>query len=61
MQATPLQLAQATALVASKGKWYRPHLAKTIEGQKPVDPDPVPISSCAIRRTGRRSTSACNR
>ena len=42
MQATPLQLAQATALVASKGKWYRPHLAKTIEGQKPVDPNPVP-------------------
>ncbi|KQQ49914.1 penicillin-binding protein 2 [Pseudomonas sp. Leaf127] len=42
MQATPLQLAQATALVASKGKWIRPHLAKTIEGQPPVDPNPVP-------------------
>lgn len=42
MQATPLQLAQATALVASKGKWIRPHLAKTIEGEPPVDPNPMP-------------------
>ncbi|MEF9672061.1 penicillin-binding transpeptidase domain-containing protein [Pseudomonas sp. PCH446] len=42
MQATPLQLAQATALVANKGVWNRPHLAKTIEGQKPLDPDPMP-------------------
>ena len=42
MQSTPLQLAQATALIASKGKWIRPHLAKTIEGVPPVDPDPVP-------------------
>ncbi|WNW13290.1 penicillin-binding protein 2 [Pseudomonas sp. DTU_2021_1001937_2_SI_NGA_ILE_001] len=42
MQATPLQLAQATALVANKGKWIRPHLAKTIEGQPPVDPNPMP-------------------
>ncbi|MBD8495713.1 penicillin-binding protein 2 [Pseudomonas syringae] len=42
MQATPLQLAQATALVASKGKWIRPHLAQTIEGQPPVDPNPMP-------------------
>ena len=41
MQSTPLQLAQATALIASKGKWIRPHLAKTIEGVPPVDPDPV--------------------
>ncbi|MGE8406221.1 MAG: penicillin-binding protein 2 [Pseudomonas sp.] len=41
MQATPLQLAQATALIASKGKWNRPHLAKTIEGQPPVDPNPM--------------------
>ena len=38
---TPLQLAQATALIASKGKWNRPHLAKTIEGQPPVDPNPM--------------------
>ncbi len=41
MQATPLQLAQATALIASKGKWNRPHLAKTIEGQPPVDENPL--------------------
>ncbi|WP_137820119.1 penicillin-binding protein 2 [Pseudomonas sp. 2FG] len=42
MQATPLQLAQATALVANHGKWIRPHLAKTIEGLPPVDPSPLP-------------------
>ncbi|MGE8050770.1 penicillin-binding protein 2 [Pseudomonas monteilii] len=41
MQATPLQLAQATALIASKGVWNRPHLAKTIEGQPPVDENPM--------------------
>ena len=42
MQSTPLQLAQATALVANKGIWNRPHLAKTIEGTKPVDENPMP-------------------
>lgn len=42
MQATPLQLAQMTALIANKGKWIRPHLAKTIDGQAPVDPEPMP-------------------
>ena len=42
MQATPLQLAQATALMANHGKWIRPHLAKSIEGVAPVDPDPMP-------------------
>ena len=42
MQSTPLQLAQATALVANKGIWNRPHLAKTIEGAKPVDENPMP-------------------
>ncbi|MCW8155271.1 penicillin-binding protein 2 [Stutzerimonas stutzeri] len=42
MQATPLQLAQATALVATRGKWIRPHLARSVGGQPPVDPDPVP-------------------
>lgn len=42
MQATPLQLAQATALVANKGKWNRPRLARTIEGVPPVDKSPVP-------------------
>ncbi|MFV3306419.1 penicillin-binding protein 2 [Pseudomonas sp. NY15181] len=42
MQATPLQLAQMTTLIANKGKWIRPHLAKTIDGQPPVDPEPMP-------------------
>lgn len=42
MQATPLQLAQATALMATHGKWTRPHLAKSIEGVAPVDPEPMP-------------------
>lgn len=42
MQATPLQLAQATSLMANRGKWIRPHLAKTIEGKPPEDPNPMP-------------------
>ncbi|WP_296269288.1 penicillin-binding protein 2 [Pseudomonas sp. UBA6562] len=42
MQATPLQLAQATALIANKGVWNRPRLAKTIEGEPPVDEEPMP-------------------
>ncbi|ARU87194.1 penicillin-binding protein 2 [Pseudomonas sp. M30-35] len=42
MQTTPLQLAQATALVASRGKWIRPHLAKTVDGVAPVDDNPIP-------------------
>ncbi len=42
MQSTPLQLAQAVALMANRGKWIRPHLAKTIEGQPPIDPNPMP-------------------
>jgi len=42
MQATPLQLAQATALMATRGKWIRPHLARRIEGDLPVDPEPLP-------------------
>ncbi|WP_181298015.1 penicillin-binding protein 2 [Pseudomonas sp. Q2-TVG4-2] len=42
MQTTPLQLAQATALMATHGEWIRPHLAKSIEGVSPVDPEPVP-------------------
>lgn len=40
MQTTPLQLAQATALMASKGRWIRPHLARSIGGLQPVDNDP---------------------
>lgn len=42
MQTTPLQLAQLTALLANQGKWYRPHLAKDIDGVAPVDPNPLP-------------------
>ena len=42
MQSTPLQLAQATSLMATKGKWIRPRLAKHIEGVVPVDPEPLP-------------------
>lgn len=42
MQVTPLQLAQATALIANKGRWNRPRLAKAIGGQPPVDQDPIP-------------------
>lgn len=42
MQTTPLQLAQAVTLMASRGKWIRPHLAKSIEGQAPVDVEPLP-------------------
>lgn len=42
MQATPLQLAQATALMATRGKWIRPHLAKSIGGELPVDGNPMP-------------------
>ncbi len=42
MQTTPLQLAQATALMATKGKWIRPHLARHFEGELPVDPQPMP-------------------
>lgn len=42
MQVTPLQLAQATSLIASKGVWHRPHLAKLI-GDSPIqDPNPMP-------------------
>jgi penicillin-binding protein 2 len=41
MQATPLQLAQATALIANKGKWNRPRLARTIEGVPPLDENPM--------------------
>ena len=42
MQVTPLQLAQATALIANKGVWNRPHLAKEIGGVAPVDEHPMP-------------------
>ncbi|UTW06565.1 penicillin-binding protein 2 [Pseudomonas benzenivorans] len=42
MQTTPLQLAQAVTLMANRGKWIRPHLAKSIEGRQPVDSEPMP-------------------
>ena len=42
MQVTPLQLAQATALIANKGVWNRPHLARTVDGTPPVDEHPIP-------------------
>ncbi|MBD9482685.1 penicillin-binding protein 2 [Pseudomonas sp. PDM14] len=35
MQATPLQLAQATALMATRGKWIRPHLLQSAENKTP--------------------------
>ena len=35
MQATPLQLAQATALVANKGRWVRPRLLRSAAGLTP--------------------------
>lgn len=41
MQTTPLQLVQATSLMATRGKWIRPHLAKTIAGVEPIDEQPV--------------------
>ena len=42
MQASPLQLAQATALMATRGKWVRPHLAKKVGEDAPADPNPMP-------------------
>ncbi|WP_296248130.1 penicillin-binding protein 2 [Pseudomonas sp. UBA4194] len=42
MQVTPLQLAQATTLIASKGVWRRPHLAETVGGVAPTDDNPMP-------------------
>ena len=42
MQASPLQLAQATVLMANHGKWIRPHLAKKIGDTPPVDANPLP-------------------
>ncbi|MCF5709881.1 penicillin-binding protein 2 [Pseudomonas syringae] len=42
MQVTPLQLAQATSLIASKGVWHRPHLAMEVGHVAPVDEHPMP-------------------
>ena len=41
MQVTPLQLAQATALIANKGVWNRPHVARSVDGAAPVDEHPM--------------------
>ena len=37
MQTTPLQLAQAVTLVATHGKWIRPHLLKQAENMTPAE------------------------
>ncbi|MEE1924956.1 penicillin-binding protein 2 [Pseudomonas sp. 148P] len=42
MQVTPLQLAEATSLIASKGVWHRPHLAMMVGDAAPVDEHPLP-------------------
>ena len=42
MLATPLQLAQATALIASRGVWHRPRLLKEAEGLLPDESDTPP-------------------
>lgn len=42
MQTTPLQLAHATGLVATRGKWARPRLASTVGGVPVVDETPHP-------------------
>ncbi|WP_341707028.1 penicillin-binding protein 2 [Halopseudomonas sp.] len=42
MLATPLQLAQATALIASRGVWHRPRLLKEAEGVLPDESDTPP-------------------
>ncbi|NER61888.1 penicillin-binding protein 2 [Pseudomonas sp. MAFF212428] len=42
MQVTPLQLAQATSLLASKGVWHRPHLAMRVGDVAPLDTHPMP-------------------
>lgn len=42
MQTTPLQLAQATVLMATRGKWIRPHLAKSIGDEPVLNTNPPP-------------------
>ena len=42
MQVTPLQLAQATSLIANRGVWQRPHLALSVGGRPPIDSSPMP-------------------
>jgi penicillin-binding protein 2 len=59
MQVTPLQLAQATSLLASKGAWHRPHLAMTVGGQARSTPTRCRTSCCTTSAPGTRSTRAC--
>ena len=61
MQATPLQLAQATALVATKGKWIRPHLAEPSTAACPTTPTRFRISCCATPSTGITRARAWSR
>jgi penicillin-binding protein 2 len=42
MQTTPMQLAQATVLMATRGKWIRPHLAKSIGDEPVLNTNPPP-------------------
>lgn len=42
MQVTPIQLVQAISLIANRGKWIRPHLAKSIAGKVVSDSNPIP-------------------
>jgi penicillin-binding protein 2 len=42
MLATPLQLAQSTALIASRGVWHRPRLLKNAEGVLPDESETPP-------------------
>lgn len=61
MQSTPLQLAQATSLMATRGKWIRPHLAKSVGGVPTVDPNPFPdieLKNPRFWEEGRRAMEA---
>lgn len=40
MQTTPLQLAHAASLMATRGRWVRPRLAKMVGDERVVDPVP---------------------
>ena len=61
MQATPLQLAQATALIANKGVWNRPHLARPSKACRRWTTTPWKTSCCVTSPTGPRSPMAWNR
>jgi penicillin-binding protein 2 len=46
--ATPLQLAHATATIASKGKRYRPHLVKTVLGENTREIEPELVNEVEV-------------